>query len=1737
MNRLTVLTKTMKTLSMLKPSVAKVEAPDLRTLVCAGALGALLISVPLPLLAEDNAEDTTSEEQASPKTRETAPLGEAVERQLPLYVDYQTWVQDPSRYEQNLGDRIETQTEEVENLKTIKLTNVVPPIRYQSGVSEIPAEYVERLRGVLDSMKGRLNVRLHFVGHSDNVPLFGALRARLGDNIGLSRERAGAAAEYFQVALDLPPESISYEGMGETQPLASNDTNAGRAENRRVEVEVWYDEIEKKTVEKEVVVEEKLNRVKVCRVETVCKLTYKEGHSRRTRVKNLVPPLHFNEESAELPESFLRHISQTLENLSNKQNVTIRLIGYTDNATITGRDARIYGTHEGLSKARARRALLSLQDALSLPSTMLESTGKGSSNPIASNEAESGRALNRRIEVEFWYDDILQSLSNEPQMCPEEAGAETVTRTYDPPSGPISPVIYKQGKPVISDGYAARLAGILDDVKDKTNVRVRFIGYTSNKRLDRRTAMVYGDDVGLSTARARRVMEMVSEQLKLSEEQTEFEGRGHVQTDDVVNAGFVESDVSRVDVEVVYDELAVLDDLDGVDIQRLTREVDIANPYALNLMRISVDGKAIDDPLKSSADVQRCTDVALEQADIQFKFDNLEIKPRLNVTAWPNTVAWQDNPETEGPDNLVRFRAYSNYPAYLEKAEVRIFALGKSVRDEPLAVVELPVNGDGEWQVDLGEQATSATDLRYLLRVYDKDGHYDETAPQTLWVVKNITADDLADKKDEYLAPAEELKVGYGENRLVRSEIPLNGGTIRVYGSEIPEGREVFVAGRSVPVATEGEFAVEEILPPGLHTVEVAVIDNEGNGDLFLRDLELEKNDWFYVGVADVTASYGETDGPAKLVTDDEYYDDKFNLYGRLAYYTRGKFGDNWLLTSSADTLDGPVDDLFSGFMDKSPDALFRRIDPDYYFPTYGDDSTVEDGAPTLGKFYLKVQRDDDYGMWGNFHTSYLDTTLAQVDRSLYGGKLHYESAGVTSFGEQRLMLDGFVADPGTIAGRDEFRGTGGSLYYLRHLDVLEGSDRVRVEVRDKDSGIVLAVKNLVPGIDYDIDYLQGRVMLNEPLSPTMADELLVSTDAGSGNDVFLVARYEYTFSFEETSDLSQGGRMHYWFGDHVKLGLTGSNSNEEGNSDLGSVDLTLRKSAQTWVKTEFASTDGTDNSTFFSTDGGFNFAGVSNGALPGEDISADANRVDASVGFRDVWDKAWDGTMSAYRQDVEAGYSAPGQITAKDTEQVGATLQVPVTERTDVTVKVDSLEQEQGLETSAAELNVAQRLNEQWQVSAGVRQEKREDKSVVVPLTQVEGDRTDVVVRGDYDSLDRWAAYGYAQGTASKDGNQEDNARLGAGGELRLTDRWRTNGEVSGGDLGVGAQAGTEFLVSDRSNLYLNYALENERSDNGVRARRGNMATGVRSRYSDTTSVYLEERYTHGDVPTGLTHATGIDIAPNDRWNYGASLDFGTLRDRQTGAEQERQAFGAKVGYGHNAVQMASVFEYRIDTLEAADLSDSERKTWLTKNSLKYQFTPDWRLIGRLNYSDSQSSLGDFYDGRFIEAIFGYGYRPVYNDRLNVLAKYTYFYNLPTADQVTVNNTSTEFIQKSHILSVDAIYDLTRRWSIGGKYAYRLGQISQDREDPEFFDSRASLYVARIDWHFIRKWDATLEGRLLDLPDAEDSKSGVLTAIYRHLNDNVKFGVGYNFSTFSDDLTDLDYDHEGAFINLVGKI
>ena len=76
-----------------------------------------------------------------------------------------------------------------------------------------------------------------------------------------------------------------------------------------------------------------------------------------------------------------------------------------------------------------------------------------------------------------------------------------------------------------------------------------------------------------------------------------------------------------------------------------------------------------------------------------------------------------------------------------------------------------------------------------------------------------------------------------------------------------------------------------------------------------------------------------------------------------------------------------------------------------------------------------------------------------------------------------------------------------------------------------------------------------------------------------------------------------------------------------------------------------------------------------------------------------------------------------------------------------------------------------------------------------------------------------------------------------------------------------------------------------------------------------------------------------------------------------------------------------------------------------------------------------------------------------------------------------------------------------------------------------------------RSDIRFWENWELLVEARLLHMPDLDERRTGALTAISHYLGDHLKIGVGYNFTDFSDNLTDLSYDHHGVFINLTGAM
>jgi len=277
-----------------------------------------------------------------------------------------------------------------------------------------------------------------------------------------------------------------------------------------------------------------------------------------------------------------------------------------------------------------------------------------------------------------------------------------------------------------------------------------------------------------------------------------------------------------VRVQVVYDERLPLDNYEGVDITRLTQEVRPKSPYELNVMRITVDGKPIDDPGRSSSDIQRCTDVALDNAKIQFRFDSLQARRRLSVAANPVAVAVSDL--GGGPsESVVHFRMYSSYASFIKRAEIRIFEQQQSLQAAPLKIIAVDDAGIAEWHPTAEILSGQARELKYLLRAYDSKGNFDETDARPLRLYREPPPGKVAASDGP---SARELLAAYGESDLARQQIPLGSGTVKVQGSGIPAGHTVWVAGRQIPVDPKGNFAAEEMLPAGAHSVEVAVLDD-----------------------------------------------------------------------------------------------------------------------------------------------------------------------------------------------------------------------------------------------------------------------------------------------------------------------------------------------------------------------------------------------------------------------------------------------------------------------------------------------------------------------------------------------------------------------------------------------------------------------------------------------------------------------------------------------------------------------------------------------------------------------------------------------------------------------------------------------------------------------------------------------------------------------------------------------
>ena len=113
---------------------------------------------------------------------------------------------------------------------------------FKSGSAELTNQakkIMEKIAKVSEKGTGQINV----TGHTDNIPLiFGG---NFRDNWDLAAARASSVVQSISKSGDIPVDRLKAISLGESKPIASNETSDGRAKNRRIEIEIkyWYNTV------------------------------------------------------------------------------------------------------------------------------------------------------------------------------------------------------------------------------------------------------------------------------------------------------------------------------------------------------------------------------------------------------------------------------------------------------------------------------------------------------------------------------------------------------------------------------------------------------------------------------------------------------------------------------------------------------------------------------------------------------------------------------------------------------------------------------------------------------------------------------------------------------------------------------------------------------------------------------------------------------------------------------------------------------------------------------------------------------------------------------------------------------------------------------------------------------------------------------------------------------------------------------------------------------------------------------------------------------------------------------------------------------------------------------------------------------------------------------------------------------------------------------------------------------
>lgn len=244
------------------------------------------------------------------------------------------------------------------------------------------------------------------------------------------------------------------------------------------------------------------------------------------------------------------------------------------------------------------------------------------------------------------------------------------------------------------------------------------------------------------------------------------------------------------------------------------------------------------------------------------------------------------------------------------------------------------------------------------------------------------------------------------------------------------------------------------------------------------------------------------------------------SLGARTAFFLKGKVKGSYLLTLAYDS------------NKTSQQMLFRDIQPDQYYPIYGDGSARGFDAQSTSRLYVRVQGKHSWILYGDLETSTQSgpPTLSTYQRVLTGLQGHIEKGPI--------QASAFVAQSSTLQKVDEFPAEGISgPYTLSNPDLVPGSEQVSIIVRQRGApSVIVSQTVLTRNVDYSIEPLTGTLLLNNPV-PTL--------DA-QGNPEYIRVTYEVYES--AAASWVGGGHVEYKVTKNLAVGANLAKDNNPSN-------------------------------------------------------------------------------------------------------------------------------------------------------------------------------------------------------------------------------------------------------------------------------------------------------------------------------------------------------------------------------------------------------------------------------------------------------------------------------------------------------------------------------------------------------------------------------------------------------------